>query len=93
MLEFPDVDLVHGLIHVQPKPDLGFHRQELPGSIHSAGAGSEGRDHGMLAHRKPSRLAFEGGKPVSVDFVVHRLTGLRGAMLPIPWTASSLMRG
>jgi hypothetical protein len=43
MLEFSDIDLVHGFIHVPQKPDLGFHikNYQTAGASHADSIANE----------------------------------------------------
>ena len=74
MLEFSDVDLVHGFIHVQPKPDLGFHIKNYQDRYIPLAPEAKAAIEAMLAHRKPRTLPTKGGE-VTGDFIFHRPDG------------------
>jgi site-specific recombinase XerD len=75
MLEFSDVDLVHGFIHVQAKPDLGFHIKNYQDRYIPLVPEARSAVEAMLACRKPATLSGHGGKAVPVDFIFHRPDG------------------
>ena len=76
MLEFSDVDLVHGFIHVQAKPDLGFHIKNYQDRYIPLALEARVAIEAMLAHRKPGNLNLRGGDPVEGDdFIFHRPDG------------------
>jgi site-specific recombinase XerD len=75
MLEFSDVDLVHGFIHVQAKPDLGFHLKNYQDRYIPLAPEARLALEAMTAHRKPATLLGKEGDPVPVDFVFHRPDG------------------
>jgi integrase-like protein len=75
MLEFSDIDLFHGFIHVQAKPDLGFHIKSYQDRYIPLAPEARAAVSAMMAHRKPSTLPGRAGAPVPVDFVFHRSDG------------------
>jgi len=76
MLEFSDVDLVHGFIHVQAKPDLGFHIKNYQDRYIPLALEARVAIEAMLAHRKPGNLNLRDGDPVEGDdFIFHRPDG------------------
>jgi site-specific recombinase XerD len=74
-LEFSDVDLVHGFIHVQAKPDLEFHIKNYQDRYIPLVPQARLAVEAMLPCRKPSTLSGHGGKAVPVDFIFHRPDG------------------
>ena len=66
MLEFSDVDLVHGFIHVQAKTDLGFHIKNYQDRYSPLAPEARGAVVSMLAHQKPWKNA---------DLIFHRPDG------------------
>jgi site-specific recombinase XerD len=75
MLEFSDVDLVHGFIHVQAKPDLGFHIKNYQDRYIPIAPEARAAIQAMLPHRKRAEISIGDGKAISVDFVFHRPDG------------------
>ena len=67
MLEFSDVDLVHGFIHVQAKPDLEFHSKNYQDRYIPLAPEARIAIESMLAVRKPGEKA---------DLIFHRPDGL-----------------
>ena len=74
MLEFSDVDLVHGFIHVQPKPDLGFHIKNYQDRYIPLAPEARAAIEAMVAHRKQTTLHTNGGE-LTLDLVFHRPDG------------------
>jgi integrase len=75
MLEFSDIDLVHGFIHVQAKPDLGFHIKNYQDRYIPLAPEARTAIEAMLRHRTPRDLPLTGGGVATVDFVFHRSDG------------------
>ena len=75
VLEFSDVDLVHGFIHVQAKPDLGFHIKNYQDRYIPLALEARAAVEAMLAHRKPCNVYLSDGDPVDGDFIFHRPDG------------------
>ena len=75
MLEFSDVDLVHGFIHVQAKPDLGFHIKNYQDRYIPLAPEARAAVEAMLAHRKPRTFSLRNGDSVAGDFIFHRPDG------------------
>src|SRR5207247_310423 len=75
MLEFSDIDPVHGFIHVQAKPDLGFHIKNYQDRYIPLAPEAKQAVEIMRARRKPSKLKVQAGRTVDVDFIFHRPDG------------------
>src|SRR4030095_4251856 len=75
MLEFSDIDLVHGFIRVQGKPDLGFHIKNYQDRYIPLSPEARTAIEAMGASRKRSEVAIGDGRFLSVDFVFHRPDG------------------
>jgi len=75
MLEFLDIDLVHGFILVQAKPDLGFHIKNYQDPYIPLAPESKVAVDMMRARRRSGKLKSPTGKAVDVDFVFHRPDG------------------
>jgi site-specific recombinase XerD len=75
MLEFSDVDFVHGFIHVHSKPDLAFHVKNYQDRYIPIAPEARSAIEVMLERRKPGHIARRAGEPVGCDFVFHRPDG------------------
>jgi site-specific recombinase XerD len=75
MLQFSDVDLVHGYIHVQAKPDLGFHIKNYQDRYIPLAPEARAAVEAMVAHRKPCTLSRRDGDAMAGDFIFHRPDG------------------
>ena len=76
MLEFSDIDLVHGFIHVQGKPDLGFHIKNYQDRYIPLSPEARTAIEAMGAGRKRCAVTIEDGRTLSIDFVFHRPDGM-----------------
>ena len=85
------MDLIHGLIHVQAKPDLGFHIKNYQDRYIPLASEARAGIAAMLAQRKPCKLLI-GGKTVNATSSFTARTAGRGETLPNRWSASSIAR-
>jgi len=75
MLEFSDVDLVHGFIHVQAKPDLGFHIKNYQDRYIPLAPEARVAIERLRDRRKPAKVNANAGNMVEVDLLFPRPDG------------------
>jgi site-specific recombinase XerD len=86
VLESSDVDLVHSFIHVQAKPDLGFHIKNYQDRYMPLAPEARTAVEAMLVHRNPCAVSLSNSDAVAGDFIFTGPTARRGVTWPIPWT-------
>lgn len=75
MLEFPDIDLVHGFIHLQATPDLGFHLKNYQDRYIPLAPEARAAIESMRARRKPRRSTPAAETPSRLTSYFQRPDG------------------